>query len=55
MTKMSNHIARTLQRWARARADRREAARLAALPQRLLRDAGVTLEGVAAIAAQLRG
>jgi len=52
---MQNPIARTLSRWSRARAQRREAKRLARMPHYLLRDAGLSLEGMAAIAAQLRG
>jgi uncharacterized protein YjiS (DUF1127 family) len=52
---MPNPITRTLDRWSRAREERREAARLAAMPERLLRDMGLSLEGLAAIAAQIRG
>jgi uncharacterized protein YjiS (DUF1127 family) len=50
-----NPITRTLHRWSRTREERREAQRLARLPERLLRDMGLSLEGLAAISAQIRG
>ena len=52
---MPNPITRTLSRWNETRKHRREAKRLAAMPPYLLRDAGLSLEGMAAIAAQLHG
>ncbi len=51
---MQNAITRALARWGATRAQRGEAARLAALPQYLLRDMGLPLEGEAAIASHLR-
>ena len=52
---MQNPITRALNRWKEDRAERREAKRLAAMPHYLIRDMGLSLEGMAAIAAQLRG
>jgi hypothetical protein len=52
---MPNPIVRALDRWSRARAERRVARRLARLPDYLKRDMGLSLDGLAAIAAQIRG